>query len=141
MAVPHPNRLPTTLPVVAGVYLSDLITTDAGVSAALSALVETKAVGPEGKSSRLLRRCSNQLARSLTRIFEAILRHNKCLRLWKVSNVVVVHKKDSRSVPSNYRSVSLLSVVGNVLESIIASNLTRHLESKHLLNAKQFGFR
>ena len=61
--------------------------------------------------------------------------------MWKVSNVVVVHKKGNRSVPSNYRPVSLLSVMGKVLESIIISNLTCHLESRHHLKARQFGLR
>ena len=54
---------------------------------------------------------------------------------------MAVYKKDSRSVPSNCRPISLLSVVEKVLEGIIASNLTRHLESQQLLNARQFGFR
>ena len=48
----------------------------------------------------------------------------------KVSNIVVVHNKGSRSVLSNYGPVSLLSVVRKVLEGIIASNLTLHLESQ-----------
>ena len=137
MTVPHLYRVLTSLPVVTGVYLTDLTTTEADVCAALSALVETKAVGPDGTSPRLLCRCSSKLARSLTRIFDAILRQNKWPRMWKVSNVVTVYKKGSRLVPSNYRAVSLLSV----LEGIIASNLTRHLESQYLFNASHFSFR
>ena len=76
LTVPHPNKLLTSLLVVAGVLLTDLTITEADVRVALSAPVETKAVGSDGISHRLLRRCSNELARPLTSIFEAILRHN-----------------------------------------------------------------
>ena len=48
MTVPHPKRLPTSFAVVAGVYLTDLTTTEADVRAALFALVETKAIGSDG---------------------------------------------------------------------------------------------
>ena len=42
---------------------------------------------------------------------------------------------------TNYRPVSLVSVVGKVLEGIIARRLTAHLEHHHLLSTRQFGFR
>ncbi len=61
--------------------------------------------------------------------------------MWKASNVVPVHKKGSKSDPANYRPVSLFSVVGKVLEFIIATRLTHHLKRRYLLSDRQFGFR
>ena len=141
MTVPHPSRPPPSLPVVAGLRLTSLAVTEREVRAALATLVETKAVGPDGVSPRVLRRCSAVLARPLSRLFEAILRQNKWPKIWKTSHVVPVHKKGSRSEAANYRPVSLLSVVGKVLEGIIVEHLTAHLETQHLLSARQFGFR
>ena len=141
MTVPQPSRPPPSLPVVAGVKLTSLSTTVSEVRAALAALEETKAVGPDEVSPRLLRRCSSVLARPLSRLFEAILRQNRWPRIWKTSHVVPVHKKGSKSEAANYRPVSLLSVVGKVMESIIARRLTTHLESQHLISDRQFGFR
>ena len=87
-------------------YLTDFTTIKANARAALSALVETKFFGADRLSPRLLHRCSNELALSLTKLFEAILRHNKGPRMCKFSNKVATHIKGSRSVPSNYRPVS-----------------------------------
>ena len=52
-----------------------------------------------------------------------------------------VHKKSEKTVAKNYRPVSLLPVLSKVLESIVASTVTEHLEKHHLLCARQFGFR
>ena len=141
MTVPHPTKLPPSLPVVAGERLTSVTTTEGEVRAALSALEENKAVGPDGVSPRLLRRCSGVLAHPLSRLFEAILRQERWPRIWKTSHVVPVHKKGSRSEAANYRPISLLSVVGKVLEDILTRRLTSHLETQHLLSARQFGFR
>ena len=43
------------------------------------------------------------------------------------SHVVPVHKKGSRSEAADYRPISLLSVVGKVLEGILTRHLTSHL--------------
>ncbi|XP_063881678.1 uncharacterized protein LOC135111930 [Scylla paramamosain] len=46
-----------------------------------------------------------------------------------------------KTVAKNYRPVSLLPVLSKVLESIVASRVTEHLEKHHLLCGRQFGFR
>ena len=39
---------------------------------------------------------------------------------WKLSNVCIISKGGDHSIPSNYRPVSLLHTMENVLEKIIA---------------------
>ncbi|KAK4319484.1 hypothetical protein Pmani_009587 [Petrolisthes manimaculis] len=141
MAVPDPTRAPPSLPVVAGGKLTSFSLSEAEVRASLSALEEVKAVGPDGVSPRVLRRCSKELTSPLTKLFRAILHHNQWPRLWKTSHVVPVHKKGSRSEVTNYQPVSLLSVISKVLEGIITQRLTTHLEEQYLLSERQFGFR
>ena len=41
----------------------------------------------------------------------------------------------------NYRPISLTSVVGKLLESIIVKHITNHLESNRLILNTQHGFR
>ena len=55
--------------------------------------------------------------------------------------MVPVHKKNDKTVAKNYRPVSMLPVLSKVLESIVASRVTVHLEKHHLLCTRQFGFR
>ncbi|KAK4324575.1 hypothetical protein Pmani_004786 [Petrolisthes manimaculis] len=141
MTVPDPSRAPPSLPVVAGGKLTSFSLSEAEVRSSLSALEEVKAVGPDGVSPRVLRRCSKELTSPLTKLFRAILHHNQWPRLWKTSHVVPVHKKGSRSEVTNYQPVSLLSVISKVLEGIITQRLTTHLEEQYLLSERQFGFR
>lgn len=141
MTVPHPTKLPPSLPMVVGDRQTTITRIEEEVRAALSALEEYKAVGSDGVSPRLLRRYSGVLAHPPSRLFEAILRQERWPKMWKTTHVVPVHKKGSRSETANYRPISLLSVVGKVLECILARCLTSHLDSQHLLSARQFGFR
>ena len=50
-------------------------------------------------------------------------------------------KKGDRTLPSNYRPVSLTSQVCKVLESIVREHLLDHLKRNNILSDKQHGFR
>ena len=52
-----------------------------------------------------------------------------------------VHKKGDTSDMSNYRPVSLLSLIGKVLEKIICRQVNDYLEEHALLSPTQNGFR
>ena len=58
-----------------------------------------------------------------------------------VSRAVPVYKKKSKSLPQNYRPVSLLSIISKVMESIVNRQLLNFLESRGVLYPRQFGFR
>jgi len=60
---------------------------------------------------------------------------------WVTANIVPVHKKGDKHLPSNYRPISLTSIVVKVMERIIHCQLVRALESKHLISDSQHGFR
>ena len=51
-----------------------------------------------------------------------------------------VYKKGGRSCPNNYRPITLTSVVGKILESIIRDHVFDHLISHNLLSPQQHGF-
>ena len=46
-----------------------------------------------------------------------------------------------RSSPSQYRPISLLSIMSKLLESVINKRVTKHLMKNHLLCDEQYGFR
>ena len=50
-------------------------------------------------------------------------------------------KKGGKSITSNYRPISLTSILCKVIEHIFASNLVTHLDSHQLLYDLQHGFR
>ena len=60
---------------------------------------------------------------------------------FKVANVTPIFKKGDKSLPSNYRPISLTSIVGKLLESILKVKITNHLNKFNLISDNQHGFR
>lgn len=107
----------------------------------LGQLDVSKATGPDDISARVLKECSRELAEPLTLLFSLSFRTGVQPRQWKNASVVPIHKKSSRSSPTNYRPVSLLSVISKVMERVVNCQLVNHLERNQMLSTKQFGFR
>ncbi len=57
---------------------------------------------------------------------------------WKMANVVPVHKKGSKSDVTNYRPISLTSLVMKVYEKIIRDEIL--LRCRHKIDDRQHGF-
>ena len=128
-----PNRCPSTL--------SQVRFRPATVERQLRRLDPSKATGNDSVPSRVLKQCAPVLALPLSRLFSLCIRHGTQPSMWKIANVVPVHKKQSRSEMRNYRPVSLLSVLSKVMEKIVNTSIMNHLEKENLLSSHQFGFR
>ena len=59
---------------------------------------------------------------------------------WKTSNVVPVPKSKTHSDCTQYRPISLLSVVSKLLEKHLHSYISLHLSVSHPISEKQWGF-
>ncbi len=57
------------------------------------------------------------------------------------TNVTPILKKGVKSDPSNYRPISLTSVICKILETLIRDKVVKFLEENGLINNSQFGFR
>lgn len=66
---------------------------DEEVRAELQKLDVDKVVGPINLSPRLLHQCVHRLAGSITTLCNQYSRDNRWLIAWKMSRVVLVHKK------------------------------------------------
>ena len=100
-----------------------------------------KASGPDNLPARFLKEVANQIAPVLTIVFQASLDQGHLPDIWKTAAVVPIYKKGSRSEPSNYRPVSLTCICSKILEHIVHSAISKHLEYYQILCDEQHGFR
>ncbi len=77
----------------------------------------------------------------MTAIFTASICTGIFPQEWKASRVSPVYKSGIRNNPSNYRPISVIPVVAKTFEKIVYGQLYEYLNSYHLLNPCQSGFR
>ncbi|GAB0184487.1 mitochondrial enolase superfamily member 1 [Grus japonensis] len=110
------------------------------VSDLLHHLDTHKSMGPDGIHPRALR----ELALVLTKPLAIICQQSWIAREvpvdWRLPNVTPIYKKGQKEDPSNYRSVSLTSVLGKVMEQVILSAITRHIQDNQAIRPSQHGF-
>ena len=60
---------------------------------------------------------------------------------YKSTNITALRKQGAKTNPLNYRPISLLPIISEVMESIIAVDMKSFLFSNNLISDHQFGFR
>ena len=132
-SVPHIENLPIPL-------MEPISINPEGVKNLLENLEVNKAPGPDQIPPRFLKTFANYITPFLVLIFRASLHQGHLPSEWKYATVVPVFKKGDRKLPSNYRPISLTSICCKVLEHIIYSSISSHLENHQLIREEQHGF-
>ena len=104
----------------------------------LDSLDINKAQGPDGINGAVFKNCSETLSYPLSILFNLVYNIGYIPQEWKVANVVPVHKKDDKNKVTNYRPISLTSLVMKVLECIIYYELL--CRTIHKIDTRQHGF-
>ena len=97
-----------------------------------------KAQGPEAISGAVLKNCSETLPYPLSILFNLSYNTGYIPQEWKLANVVPVHKKDDKNKLTNYRPISLTSLVMKVFERILYDELLTRTIDK--IDTRQHGF-
>ena len=124
-----------------GIILTDLRITPDAVFDKLLKLNKGKAQGPDEVPPRVLLELSKELSIPLSILFNKSLETGKIPTDWKDANVVAIFKKGTKSVPGNYRPVSLTCVVCKLLESFIRDAIVDHMNKFNIYSNCQHGFR
>ena len=132
------KALPTLQPVQ---YILESITiTTQDVLDVLKHLNVSKSSGPDLISPRVLRECVDCLAYPYSIVFNRSLAQGYFPTSWKDANLSPIHKKDEKSLPSNYRPISLLSSVGKTMERCVHKYLYNYITSHQMITPFQSGF-
>ena len=105
---------------------------------ALQNLDPTKAYGPDGFSSRILKEYAYQLAPSVLYLFTKSLRLSQIPVEWKLANIIPLHKKGAKDHVGNYHPISLLSIISKTLECCVLNHLSNHIQTE--IHSAQYGF-
>ncbi|KAK3101624.1 hypothetical protein FSP39_004973 [Pinctada imbricata] len=106
----------------------------------LSLLDVSKACGPDLVKARLLKEAGSVLCIPLAKIFNKSLSLSRFPDTWKKANVTPVHKKENSALIKNYRPISLLSIIGKVMEKCIFKYLHNFVLDHSVLSVHQSGF-
>ena len=107
----------------------------------LEKIKETKSPGSDKIHPKIIKETAKQLTKPLRLLFQESRTVATVPKAWKIAHVTPLYKKDSKLNPSNYRPISLTSIIGKVMETIIRNNLMKHMETNNLFSKEQHGFR
>ncbi|KFQ11593.1 hypothetical protein N330_13052, partial [Leptosomus discolor] len=103
------------------------------VSDLLHHLDAHKSMGPDGLHPRVLKELVDVIPKPLSIIYHKSWLTEKVPVDWRLANVTAIYKKGQKENPGNYRPVSLTSVPGKVMEQIILSAITSHLQNNQMI--------
>ena len=91
----------------------------------------------------MIKGTASSISPVITRIFNQSLSLGRLPLEWKVSNITPIFKSGDPSLVSNYRPISLLSILSKCLERFIHNAVFNYMyiHEYSLLSDYQFGFR
>ncbi|XP_069771587.1 uncharacterized protein [Narcine bancroftii] len=100
--------------------------------AALEQIKIDKSSGPDIIFPLTLREASVEITGSFSM--------GEVLEDWKVAHLVLLFKKGSKGKPDNYSSVSMMSIIGKLLEWVQRDRIFKYLDSNGMIKDSQHSF-
>ena len=108
---------------------------------ALINLKQTGTRGLDGIDGKILKLSTPFVTDTLTYIYNLCIDKHQFPTQFKQAKVIPLFKSGDNSQPSNYRPISVLSLLSKPLEKHIHKHIYRHLDKFDLLHKNQSGFR
>ena len=105
----------------------------------IKSLDPAKVHGCHNVSIKIIQICNDVITIPLKLIFDQSLTNGKFPEIWKVANVVPVHKKEDKILVKNYYFISLLPIFAKDFKRVIYNSLFNYLHNK-LFTPFQSGF-
>ena len=120
--------------------MADIRFTPYMIAEVLRHVKNSSSPGTDGISQRVLKEAAEEVSVPLSLLFNKSMQTNTVPTDWKTANVVPIFKSGAKGEPSNYRPISLTSVVVRVMERILKQKILLHLNVNKLINQSQHGF-
>ena len=81
------------------------------------------------------------LAPILTTLFNNAINENRYPDALKTTKIIELYKSKNKTLPINYRPISLLPIIAKIFDTIINNQLMKHLTENNILSPTQYAFR
>ena len=95
----------------------------------------------DGLDTKILRLAAPLIKNTLTYVFNLCIMKSIFPNAFRIAKVIPLYKSGDSANPSNYRPISIVSVLSKPLEKHINKHLLLHLDKYNLLHPSQSGFR
>ena len=105
----------------------------------MTSISTSKSQGPDGLHPKLIYELAGvfcQLTMIFNKSFEICIVPDE----WEKGQITELFRKGDKKLASNYRPVSLTSVVSKIFEKLIRTEIVDQMNSNNLSSVKQFGF-
>ena len=121
--------------------ITDITITQQIILDSISEISANSAAGPDGFQSSIFKNCAQELSGPLVLLFKSSLETGIIPSQLKRAAIVPVYKGGDKSLPVNYRPISLTSILMKIFERIIRKQIVAFLTREGLFNPTQHGFR
>ena len=121
--------------------IEDLVLDKGMFIEAMKSMKPWSAPGPDGVPAFLYYKYAEELAEPLMIIWKHSLETGIMPEPTLLAYITPILKSVDRSIPANYRPVSLTNHITKIFERVMRKHITNHLENNNLMNRSQHGFR
>ena len=107
----------------------------------LMQLKQTSTRGLDELDSKILKLSAPIISETLTFLYNLCIDKNHFPNLLKQAKIIPIHKSGDKNDPSNYRPISILSVLSKPLEKHMIKHILSHVNKYELIHPNQSGFR
>jgi len=111
------------------------------VKAAIKKIKPGKSPGLDEIPGECFKAAADIVVPFLTKLFNALFESQYFPKVWSRSVIIPLHKRGSKLNPTNYRGISLLSILSKVFSSVLTKRLYRWAEKNGRICVEQAGFR
>ena len=101
----------------------------------------TKATGLDGITARIFKSAATIVCATLLKIINTSFQTGVFRDSLKLAKILPIHKGGSKSDPSNYRPISILSVLSKIIVKHATKHLFAYTNKYNVLYKSQSGFR
>ena len=121
--------------------INTIIIKEATITEAISETSGTSACGPDRMQASFFKNCAKEIISPLEMLFNKSLSEGIIPDALKRAAILPVFKSGDRSLPANYRPISLTPIIMKIFERIVRKQIVNFLTQHNIFITTQHGFR